>query len=194
MTRNFRFRFPLVVASVAALLALGATAAAAGTTPSPSPTPVASPLHFQREAFIAHANTADPGGTVFARGPVRGIGTGNFTDPAPDQWNLTGPTGTVRVFHGRIGAPVVNFPTCTASLDQTVRWALIGRSGADRFAFGFGTARVSIREILFRTRSGICLPRVVLWQDAQVLGVGQAVNLRHHFRAPLLTPALLPVS
>jgi hypothetical protein len=212
MTRMIRFRFRrlVVVAAAtggAAALALGMSSSARADTPSPSPTPVVtspapspSPLSLRLlrpEVFIVHADSSTlPDGTVFATGPVRGTGTDPAWTPGTtrDTFVLTGPTGSVRLLHSRIGTPVVDPAACVATLDQTGRWALFGRSGADRFAFGFGTFRLAYRAILARTRSGRCLPDVVRWADLDVLGTGQAVNLHRVFLAPRLTPALVPAS
>lgn len=209
MTRMIKLRFRRLVIVGAATggavaLALGLTAAAASaSTPTPTPTPTVSapapralPL-LRPEVFVIHADTSTlPGGTVFAAGPVRGTGT----DPAwlpgttRDTFALTGPTGTVRILHSRIGTPTVDPASCTATLDQTGRWALFGRSGADRFAFGFGTFRLALREILPRLR-GVCLTAArPLWVDVTVLGTGRAVNIHRLLLAPRLTPSLTPVS
>jgi hypothetical protein len=213
MTRMIRLRFRRLVIVAAAstgavALALGtAAAASAGVTPTPTPTPAVtspapspSPLSLRLlrpEAFIVHADSSTlPDGTVFATGPVRGTGTDPAWTPGTtrDTFDLTGPTGTVRVLHSRIGTPVVDPAACVATLDQTGRWALFGRSGADRFAFGFGTFRLAYRAILARTRSGRCLPDITRWVDLDVLGTGQAVNFHRVFIAPRLGPALTPVS
>jgi hypothetical protein len=132
---------------------------------------------------------------VFASGPVRGIGTRLQVSATDDTWTLTGPTGTVRVLHSPVGAPVVDPATCTGTLDATGRWALIGLTGSDRRAFGFGVFRVRIVEILSRGLFGRCLVRArPQWVDLQVLGTGRAAILRFGVRHPALTPALTPAA
>jgi hypothetical protein len=132
---------------------------------------------------------------VFATGPVRGIGTRLQVTPNDDTWTLTGPAGTVRVLHSGVGAPVVDPATCTATLDQTGRWALIGLTGSDRRAFGFGLFRVHLVSILQRGLFGRCLVRArPLWTDLQVIGTGRAAILRVGLHRPALTPALTPAT
>ena len=86
------------------------------------------------------------------------------------------------------------FFTCTASLHQTGRWALVGRTGADRHAFGFGTYVLDEDAILARGLFGNCLGLRVrpVDVDVHVLGTGKAVNFVRIF--PRLTPALVPAS
>jgi hypothetical protein len=175
-----------------------ATAASAGVTPSPSPSPThlrVAPLHFRAETFIIHSSTAEPGGDGVFTGPVHGASVGNFA-PGPDLESLTGPTGTVRLFHTPLSPLVVDLATCTASLDQTGRWALIGRSGADRRAFGFGSFHASVFEILARGPSGRCLGLRVapVDVDVHVLGTGRAIQLGRFQFAPRLSPALTPAA
>jgi len=201
----YRIRSLLLAGVTVAALGAGTVPAALAGTPTPSPspsvvavTPSPSPaplrlLRFRPEAFIVHASTGDPAGTVFASGPVRGTGVGNF-EPGPDVWSLTLPTGTVRVLHTPLGAPVVDPATCTATLTQTGRWVILGRSGADLRAFGFGTYSATVRQILPRF-FGRCLVHArALDTDVQVLGTGRAVVLRLGLLFPRLTPALLPAS
>jgi hypothetical protein len=204
MTHDSRKRFPRLAVAAVALAAgvalAGSTAASAGVTPSPSPTPtvtvtpVPAPtprhvLHFRPQAFIVHADTANPGGTAFLSGVLNGLDLGNFADGPADVW--TGPTGTLHVFHTPAGPVTVDPFTCTANLDQTGRWALVGAR-----AFAFGRFHLTERAILARGIFGQCLglraePR---WFDVQVLGVGQALRLRLHERSPHLSPSLTPVS
>lgn len=199
MTHTKRSRFLALVGSVvgvAGLVTVGlAGSASASPTPTPSPTLRVAPLHFRPEAFVIHVSTGTPGGQVVALGPVHGAGTGNL-DNGPDVWSLTGPTGTVRVLHSPVGPLVVDRASCTASLDQTVRWALIGQTGADRRSFGFGTATVVERAILPRSpRFGFCLTHATpTFTEEIVLGSGRAVNLPRFRPFPHLSPALLPVS
>lgn len=198
MTHNRRSRFLVAAASllgVTALAATMATSASAGVTPSPSPTvttPAPTPrpvLHFHPQAFIAHSNTADPGGTVALFGVINGLGTGNFANGPADVWSLTGPARTLHVFHSPVGPLVRNPFTCTASLDQRGRWALVGPR-----VFAFGSYRLHEVAILGRGLFGRCLPRVVRWSDVQVIGVGQGARLPRFALAPHLSPSLTPVS
>lgn len=200
----YRFRTIMVAAGAAAALALGVAPAAMATTPTPSATPTVTPspaplrlLHLRPETFIIHTSTADPGGAVVAVGPVRGTGTGAFGRTS-SVLSLTGPVGTVRLLHTRLAPLVVDLASCTASSVTTGRWALIGRSGADVRAFGFGTYRASVVAILARGLFGRCLglslrarPVAV---DTQVIGTGQAAQLRLGLFAPRLTPALAPAA
>ena len=201
-TPKTRTRF---LASVAALLmAGGLTAATAATasagTPTPTPTATVAPspfgaLHLRPEAWIIHSSTAEPAGDVVARGPVRGTGTGNFA-PGVNVLTLTGPAGSVRLLKTPLGPLVVNWGTCTASLHQTGRWVLLGRTGADRRAFGFGTYTADVQAILARGLFGRCLGLRVrpVDVDTHVIGTGRAAILRFGLLAPRLTPALTPVS
>jgi len=188
VTHTISKRFRAIALGVTTVL--GAGAIALTMTGSAS----AAPLPFHPEGFILNASSIDPDGTVVAVGPVHGVGTGNF-DPGPDVWSLAGPTGTVRVVHSALDPLTVDPATCTASLDQTVRWALVGRTGADRFSFGFGTAKVTERALLRHTRSGRCLVRSEprAW-DMLVIGTGEALNVHRVFAVPRLSPALTPVS
>ena|SRR5215467_11056638 len=203
---RFGFRRLAVVGAVSlGALALAAGTASAGTpSPSPSPTetvttaPAPAPTHLslrhlRAETFIIHSSTLEPGGDGVFAGPVHGASVGNF-DNGPDAESLTGPVGAVRLFHTRVGPLVVDWATCTASLHQTGRWALVGVSGADRFSFGFGRYTLDADAILARSRSGRCLGLRVdpLDVDVHVLGTGQAINLRGPFIAPHLSPSLLP--
>jgi hypothetical protein len=210
MTHDSRTRFPrLAVAAVAlaaAGLLAGSTAASAGVTPSPSPTetetvtPVPAPTpthlslrHLKAETFIIHSSTLEPGGDGVFTGPVRGASVGNFAN-GPDDESLTGPTGVVRLFHTPVGPLVIDWASCTASLHQTGRWALLGVSGSDRFSFGFGRYTLDEDAILARSHRGRCLGLRVdpLDVDVHVLGTGQAVNLRGPFIEPRLGPSLMP--
>jgi hypothetical protein len=163
-------------------------------TPPATPSPHFVPfLRLRQERFIVHADTATGlgGGTVFATGPIAGTGTRVQVTPTDDTWNLTGPTGTFNVLHSRVGTPVIDPATCTASLDQTGRWAILGPGRA----FGFGTFRLSLRAILARGPFGFCLFRVrPLWVDVQVLGTGRAAILRLGLHRPYMTPELTPAA
>src|SRR5215475_11265744 len=160
VTHRKRTRFLALAGAVlgaAALTASMATAASASprTDPSPSPTETVSApaplraLHLRPETFIIHSSTANPAGDGVFRGPVRGASVGNFANGV-DLESLTGPTGTVRLVHTPVGPLVIDWGTCTASLHQVGRWALFGRSGADRRAFGFGTYTLDADAILAR--------------------------------------------
>lgn len=197
MTPKTRTRF---LASVAALLMAGGLTAASAATASASPTPTPTPaplgaLHLRPEVFIIHSSTAEPAGDVVARGPVRGSGTGNFAN-GPDVLSLSGPAGTVRLLHTPLAPLTVDMATCTASLHQTGRWVLLGRSGADRRAFGFGTYTADVDAILARGFFGNCLGLRVrpVDVDTHVIGVGRAAQLRLGVLAPRVTPALVPAS
>lgn len=200
-TKSHRFqRVGLAAAAILASVTLGLTmaGAASASTPTPTPTPTVRTLpalHLRAETFIIHSSTAEPAGDVVATGPVRGTGTGNFAN-GPDVLTLTGPVGSVRLFHSPLGPLTVDLGTCTASLHQTGRWALFGRSGADRRAFGFGTYTADVQAILARGIFGQCLGLRVrpVDVDVHVLGTGRAAILRFGLFAPRLTPALTPVS
>jgi hypothetical protein len=201
----YRFRTILVAGGAAAALALGVAPAAMASTPSPSPSPTAtvvtpSPaplrlLHLRPETFIIHSSTAEPAGDGVFTGPVRGASVGNFA-PGVDLESLTGPVGTVRLFHTDLAPLVIDWATCTATADTTGRWALIGRSGADRRAFGFGTYTASVYAILARGFFGQCLGLRVrpVDVDTHVIGTGRAAQLRFGLLAPRLTPALAPAA
>lgn len=198
----YRFRTMLLAGGAAAALALGIAPAAMATTPSPSPTATVTPspaplrlLHLRPETFIIHSSTAEPAGDGVFVGPVRGASVGNFA-PGPDLESLTGPTGTVRLFHTPLAPLVIDWGTCTATSVTTGRWALIGRSGADRRAFGFGTYQASVYAILARGFFGNCLGLRVapVDVDTHVIGTGRAAQLRFGLFAPRLTPALTPAA
>jgi hypothetical protein len=202
----FRFRY-LAAAAAAAVVVGGFAPAAMADTPTPTATPsVAAPvvtpspaplrrLHLRPETFIIHSSTAEPAGDGVFVGPVHGASVGNF-DPGADVESLTGPTGTVELFHTALAPLVIDWATCTASADSTGRWALVGLSGADRRAFGFGTYRASEFAILARGFFGQCLGLRVapVDTDTHVIGTGRAVQLHRGFFAPRLTPSLLPAS
>jgi hypothetical protein len=199
----YRFRTMLMAGGAAAALALGVAPAAMATTPSPSPTATVTPspaplrlLHLRPETFIIHSSTAEPAGDGVFVGPVRGASVGNFDDPGADLESLTGPTGTVRLFHTPLAPLVINWGTCTATASTTGRWALVGRSGADRRAFGFGTFTADVDAILARGFFGNCLGLRVapVDVDTHVIGTGRAVQLHRGIFAPRLSPSLTPAA
>lgn len=194
----YRIRTMLVAAGGAAALALGLAPAAMATTPTPTPTASPAPLrllHLRAETFIIHSSTAEPAGDGVFTGPVRGTSVGNF-DPGPNVQSLTGPVGTVRLFSTPLAPLVVDPASCTASSVTTGRWALIGRTGADRRAFGFGTYTASVYAILARGFFGQCLGLRVpaRYVDTHVIGTGRAAQLHRGLFAPRLTPALAPAA
>jgi hypothetical protein len=141
-------RRSLTAAAALAVIAVPAAMLASSASAAP----------LQPEHFSVFISTFDQQGSVFASGPVHGFGT--ITTPADDfaVLDLNHPHGTVDVWHSPSPQPVIDWASCTATVDQFGSWRFTGGTGHDWGAFGFGHFHETQFEVLQRNHHGQCEP------------------------------------
>lgn len=108
--------------------------------------------HFRSQVFKIEINSDNEatGGTVWAFGPIRGVGTDKQVNDNLDVFTF--PKGSVNVAHWAKSheGPDIDFRSCTATFSEDGVWKIKG--GTDRYwgAEGFGRYHLSVFVVLKR--------------------------------------------
>ena len=142
-----RLTIAIVAVAALALPVLATTGAGAATRQPRQP--------LQPQSFQVRIVDNNPG-TVYASGPIRGVGTDQSLSNTFDVFAF--PRGDVNVYHSDLSnvTPRINYRSCTAFASATGRWAVRGGTRLYRHASGFGTFRFSLYLQLRRLRNGRC--------------------------------------